>query len=262
MNKDAHQLSHGVATRSLEAQPRGSQRILKPGTLPPRGRGPSWHASWLTWTREHWPDEGFLRGSRIQASRGARILFFFEDVEKKVGLRGPRLRAPWWLSACWAPLTGIWGSRCFGPQPRPAVWLRREPGCRRPSGPWAVGPNGPLSPAPACRVGLAVSGCSLPRLGGGASGCNGALGAASGAGFVGSLRCGGGHRLGWLALGVRGGQCSPLPWRVEVWLWGKSLVGGGAHACGIRSAPPFPTHRFTASTHTNHATVSDHGREH
>ena len=27
----------------------------------------------------------------------------------------------------------------------------------------------------------------------------------------------------------KGGQCGPLPWQVEVYLWKKSLVGGEAH---------------------------------
>ena len=55
------------------------------------------------------------------------------------------------------PLTRVWESRCFRPQPHPAMWLRRGPGCRRPSDPWAVGPNSPLGPAPTCRVGQAIS---------------------------------------------------------------------------------------------------------
>ena len=33
----------------------------------------------------------------------------------------------------------------------------------------------------------------------------------------------------------KGGQCGPLPWQVEVQLWKKSLVGGGAHTYSIPS---------------------------
>ena len=74
-------------------------------------------------------------------------------------------------------------SRYFKPQPHPTMWLRRGPGCRRPSNPWAVGPNSPHCPAPTCRVGpqSPVSWHSLPQSGERASECNEAPGTTSGA---------------------------------------------------------------------------------
>ena len=37
--------------------------------------------------------------------------------------------------------------------PHPTIWLRRGPGCRRPSNQWTVGPNSPHRLAPTCRAG-------------------------------------------------------------------------------------------------------------
>ena len=78
-------------------------------------------------------------------------------------------------------------SQSFKPQPHPTMWLGRGPGCRRPSNPWAVSPNSPRGPAPACRVGprSPVSCCSLPHSNERASECNEAPEAASGARFWG-----------------------------------------------------------------------------
>ena len=95
-------------------------------------------------------------------NKGKNILtgnfFFFEDVEKKVRLKSPKLHTPRKVGTCPPPpLPKMRESWHFQPQPHPTMWLRRGPGCRRPSNPWAVGPNSPLSPAPTCRVGLTIS---------------------------------------------------------------------------------------------------------
>ena len=67
------------------------------------------------------------------------------------------------------------------------MWLRRGPGCRRPSNPWAVGPSSPHRPAPPCRVGpqSPVSWHSLPHSSERASECNEAPGTTSGARYWG-----------------------------------------------------------------------------
>ena len=94
------------------------------------------------------------------------------------------------------------------------MWLRRGPGCRRPSNPWAVGPNIHLGPAPTCRVGpqSPVSWCSLPHSGERASECNEAPGTTSGARFLESPQCNGGHEPEWPILEIRErGPMQPAP---------------------------------------------------
>ena len=174
---------------------------------------------------------------------GAQCIFYFclfKDVEKKSGTKEPQTPHPWVSRHMPAPpLTKIWESRCFKPPPHPTMWLRRGPGCRRPSNPWAVGPNSPLSPAPAYWVGQAISSPLVfpPALRWESLGVQW--------GTRNSLRC---KVCGVPAVQWRswtrvagpgdpggGGQCGPLPWQVEVQLWKKSLVGGGAHTYGIPS---------------------------
>ena len=63
------------------------------------------------------------------------FFFLFKDVEKKMELKSPKLHTPREVGTCHPPLTKIWESRYLEPQPHPAMWLRRGPGCRRPSNP-------------------------------------------------------------------------------------------------------------------------------
>ena len=164
-----------------------------------------------------------------------KILLFIEGVEKKVRLKSPKLHTPRKVGTCHhpRPLPKMRESRYFKPQPHPTMWLRRGPGCCRPSNPWAVGPNSPLSPAPTCWVGLTISSPLVfpPTL------------------RWESLRVQWGARNNlrckvcvvpavqwrpWTRVANpgnpgKGGQCSLLPWQVKVYLWKKSLVGGGAH---------------------------------
>ena len=63
------------------------------------------------------------------------FFFFFEDVEKKVGPKSPNSTPLGSSAHTKPPLTKIWESRYFKPQPHPTMWLRQGPGCRRPSNP-------------------------------------------------------------------------------------------------------------------------------
>ena len=69
-------------------------------------------------------------------------LFFFSFFffclrmwRKKMELKSPKLHTPREVGTCHPPLTKIWESRYLEPQPHPTMWLRRGPGCRRPSNP-------------------------------------------------------------------------------------------------------------------------------
>ena len=163
-------------------------------------------------------------------------------------------------------------SRYFKPQPHPTMWLRRGPGCRRPSNPWAVGPNSPHRPAPTCRVGpqSPFSWHSLPHSGERASECNEAPGITSCTGFwsprsaMEAMNQSGQPRNS----GKRGPmQPAPLTSRgltlEEVTCLQYSFAIKLASLSGEQgpSAPWFPTNRPTWSTLNNGAPVSAGGRQ-
>ena len=89
----------------------------------------------------------------------------------EMGLRGPGAPCPGGPQHMPGPPPKSAGVSML---PAPAMWLGQGPGCRRPSGPWAVGPNSPCRLAPACRAGPRSLGIpSRARVPQGAMGCRG-----------------------------------------------------------------------------------------
>ena len=76
---------------------------------------------------------------KLASLSGKYINFFFffclRMWRKKMELKSPKLHTPREVGTCHPPLTKIWESRYLEPQPHPTMWLRRGPGCRRPSNP-------------------------------------------------------------------------------------------------------------------------------
>ena len=131
-------------------------------------------------------------------------------------LKSPKLHTPGKLSTCQAPHPKMQESRYFQPQPHPTMWLRRGPGCHRPSNPWAVSPNSPHRPAPTCRAGpqSPVSRHSLPHSGERVSECNEATGTTSFASWWGPAVQWRPYLTGTLAFKKEYCRCGPHPLQV------------------------------------------------